>query len=599
MGAVGIARMAIFPQELPSPSPTEDRARYTELIVRSSSTKKLTVAGPGTGKTYAFREALRATGGRGLALTFISNLARDLEAELAEVADSYTFHGFCKYHLHRMQVDGLTSNFHYHPSLLMLIAQDMQFLGGSEIDDKEIEGCFHNLDDSKGIISEALRIGSYYDAVSHTDSVFRVFRQLDSNRDEIPSYPLVVVDEYQDFSLLETRFIGLLSERSPVLIAGDDDQALYGFKHASASYIRALAQDAEYSRFELPYCSRCTEVIVNAVHDVLNSARSLGLLAGRLSKQYRYYPPDKKEHSERHPQIIHAHCTVENKRAPYIGRYVAARIAEIPEEEIRSSKEGRYPTVLVIGPVEFVRRVYPLLKERFPNAILKESSPPQVSILDGYRYLYRDEISRLGWRIVLFCKAVDGTREIVRAALGANTELNALVPCEFREHHLRVARLVGKVIGSETLTAEEKKLLESTTGQPFEAIEKILIKDIERESESDGESAAAQPASGILVPSVICTSLRGVKGLSANRVFIVGFNNGHFPRNPTAITDDEVCSLLVGLSRTKRQCYLVSCGRFGNVQLQPSVFLSWVRTRVTTEKVDKTWMRSIANRAQE
>lgn len=596
---VGRTEPAIPAAQAPAPlSPAEDRAKYTELIVRSTSAKKLVVAGPGTGKTFTFREALRVAGGRGLALTFINNLARDLEVELAEVADSYTFHGFCKYRLHRMRVDGLTSTFHYYPPLLLIVAQDMEFLGRPGIDAREIERCLHNLDDGQGTISESLRVATYYDAVGHTDSVYRVLRHLESNRNEIPTCPLVVVDEYQDFSLLETRFIGLLAERNPVLITGDDDQALYGFKHASANYIRALAQDAGYSRFELPYCSRCTEVIVNAVHDILNRAGSLRLLAGRLTKPYRYYPPDKSEHSERHPQIIHAHCTVENNRAPYIGRYVAARIAEISQEEIRTSQEGRYPTALVIGPVEFVRRVYPVVKEQFANAILKESSPLEVSTLEGYRYLYRDENSRLGWRILLFCDALANTQEILRTALDSDAELSALIPSEFRERHLRMTRLVGRVIGDEALTTAEKTILESTTGQPFAAIEKILSRDVERESESDGESAASQPADDVLIPSVICTSLRGAKGLSANRVFIVGFNNGHFPRNPAAITDDEVCSLLVGLSRTRRQCYLVSCGRFGNVRLQQSVFLDWIRSPVTTEKVDKTWMRLVADRAQ-
>lgn len=582
---------AIPGTQAPAPtSPVEDRARYTELIVRSTSAKKLAIAGPGTGKTYTFREALRAAGGRGLALTFINNLARDLEVELAGVADSYTFHGFCRYRLHRMRVDGLTAHFHYHPSLPLIVSKDMEFLRRSGIDDKEIERCLQTLDDGQGTISESLRIAAYYDAVGHTDSVYRVLRHLESNRDEIPTYPLVVVDEYQDFSLLETTFIRLLAERNSVLITGDDDQALYGFKHASANYIRALAQDASYSKFELPYCSRCTQVIVNAVHDVLNRAQSLGLLVGRLPKPYRYYPPDKREHSERHAQIIHAHCTVENRRAPYIGRYVVARIAEIPEEEIRASREGRYPTALVIGPVEFVRRVYPLVKERFPKAVLKESSPLEVSILDGYGYLFRDENSRLGWRIVLFSDALANTQEILRTALGSDAEISALIPSEFRERHMRMARLVGRVICGEDLAAEEKTALEAAAGRPFDAIERLLRKNTEQES--DNESATAQSTVDTTTPSVICTSLRGAKGLSANRVFIVGFNSGHFPRNPTAITNDEVCNLLVGLSRTRRQCYLVSCGRFGNTQLQPSVFLDWIRTRVATERVDKNWIQA-------
>ncbi len=54
---------------------------------RPSSTqeadKKLIVAGPGTGKTFTFREALSVSDERGLALTFIRNLVAELRKDLS------------------------------------------------------------------------------------------------------------------------------------------------------------------------------------------------------------------------------------------------------------------------------------------------------------------------------------------------------------------------------------------------------------------------------------------------------------------------------------------------------------------------------------
>ena len=61
-------------------------------------------------------------------------------------------------------------------------------------------------------------------------------------------------------------------------------------------------------------------------------------------------------------------------------------------------------------------------------------------------------------------------------------------------------------------------------------------------------------------PTIICTTLVGAKGLSAEHVFIVGMNNGASLGTPGAVTDDEVCKLIVGLSRTRKACHLVSCG---------------------------------------
>jgi superfamily I DNA/RNA helicase len=81
--------------------------------------------------------------------------------------------------------------------------------------------------------------------------------------------------------------------------------------------------------------------------------------------------------------------------------------------------------------------------------------------------------------------------------------------------------------------------------------------------------------------TIVCTTMPSAKGLSAEHVFIVGFNNLRFPRNPAAITDYEICCLLVALSRTRRQCHVVSCGRWHGQPLQTSVFLGWLGVPIT------------------
>lgn len=113
-----------------------------------------------------------------------------------------------------------------------------------------------------------------------------MYEHFRGNEGSIPTWPLVVVDEYQDFSLLETSFIDLLAKKSPVLIAGDDDQAVYaGFRYASPEFIRNLARGGDYETHELPYCSRCTSVVVAAVKDVIARAKAKGYLADRLDKK--------------------------------------------------------------------------------------------------------------------------------------------------------------------------------------------------------------------------------------------------------------------------------------------------------------------------
>ena len=574
---------------------SQDREKYIRLIIDSNSPKKLIVAGPGTGKTFAFHETLSASGGRGLALTFINNLVRDLRAELSDVADAYTFHGFCKYLMHRFDVEALASKFHYYPPLPILFAEDFNILGHDEIDTDGIEKCLHNLDDTKGTVSEVLRLGNYYDAVGYTDSVYRVLRHLEDYRSDIPQYPLVVVDEYQDFSLLETTFIGLLAERNPVLIAGDDDQALYGFKHASAKYIRELERDPNFEKFQLPYCSRCTEIIMGAVEDVINKAEFLGLLRERIEKPLICYLPDKLNDSQIHPHIIHAHCTVERRNAPYIGRYIASEIEQIPVDDIIESREGGYPTALVIGPIQFVRRVYDELRTKSYEVELRESKQLEVSIVEGYRFLMRDQDSRLGWRIILHCDPFEGVAETVALAISGNSNLASMIAEDYKKQHRAIVKILEKLMCQEPLTNKEQLAIESRTGLSFDDIKVALSVPVEDIEEDVHSEPSIEDAGDISSPKIVCTSLRGAKGLSASYVFMVGLNNGHFPRDPTSITDDEICCFIVGLSRTRKRCYMVSCGRFGNQALQPSEFLEWIQGRLSYKRVDASYLRSLAN----
>jgi len=565
------------------------RDEATAAILGSAATKKLIVAGPGAGKTYTFQEALGACGGKGLALTFIRNLVADLSDALGELADVFTFHGFCKHLLHRHAVEGLREGWDYYPPLLELIEHDLNLLG-TQITRKRLEAHLHNLTEENAVAA-ALRLGNYYNAVSHTDLVYRVLHHLQRNTDAVPEYPLIVVDEYQDFSKLETSFIALLSDRSPVLIAGDDDQALYSFKNASARYIRELAHDAAYERFPLPYCSRCTSVIVEAVNDAIGEAVRNGKLAERLDKPFECYLPDKQVDSESHPRIFHANCTVERNNAKYVGRYVTTQIESISADDIAQSRTEGYPTVLVIGPNPFLDRAYSVIRERFPQAQLKMAVKSLIGVLDAYRRLARDAESRLAWRILLHLDPLAGSDDLPRRVLENEAELAAELPDEYRERHLALAALVRRLLDAEGLTEEEQALLTEAIGLSIGEINETLA--LEDEGEEGEEGAQRAPDEGKAIePSIVCTSLVGAKGLSASYVFVVGFNNGHFPRDVRNITDEEVCCFLVALSRTRKECHLVSCQRFGNVALQPSQFGRWIARHVDERKVNAAYFSS-------
>jgi superfamily I DNA/RNA helicase len=567
------------------------RSAATDAIVHSEADKKLIVAGPGTGKTFTFRRALEACESRGLALTFIRNLVADLQAALDDVADVFTFHGFCKYQLHRHPVDGLEEGWHYYPPLLKLLAHDLS-LAGRQWNERDLSLALHSLDHSDDEIAEVMRLGEYFNAVSHTDVVYRVLQHFEQRRDQLPTYALIVVDEYQDFSALETEFIQLLATESKVLIAGDDDQALYGFKGADPAYIRELATAGEFVRFALPYCSRCTDVVVKSVRDVLERAVEHGNLAERLEKDFECYTPDKAADSEAHPLIIHAACSVQSNRAPYVGRYIVEQIQQIPEEDIAESIAESYPTVLVIGPQPFLGAAFATIQERFPQAVLRTASSVDVELLDGYRMIAIDEESRLGWRIVIECDPFPGFADVLIEVTRDEAELFDLLPYEYRDRHLVLVDLVRRLLDDGELGAAEKEALQTGLNLAWDQISDALAlaeKRDDEEPEDLGDEPSNPEGGGTEEPTVVCTSLTGSKGLSAGHVFIVGFNDGHFPRGPGAITDQEVCQFLVGLSRTRKQCHVVSAGRYGTSWLKPSRFATWIKDSLDEIAVDKKY----------
>jgi len=565
----------------------EDRERHIQAIAGSTNAKNLAVAGPGTGKTYTFRRIAETAPGTKLVLTFIRNLVGDLAAKLGDLAEVYTFHGLCAKLLYELDPEGLSSGPAYYPPLVDLVRSDLDWLG-RPVDRRDLEDAFHDLDDSKGLISNFVRSGNYYDAVSHSDAVYRVLRHLEAEPRRIPSYDKVMVDEYQDFSLMETAFIDLLARNNWILVVGDDDQAIYDFKRASPEHIRALASDEEFSVFELPYSSRCTRVLVEAVRRCINKATGEGRLRGRIAKSFVSFEPAKKRDSDTYSRIVHAHCSVQTSRAPYMARYIEKRVKEIPHDEVEESYDQGFPTVLVIGPKQFADQMAKLLPELGLSVVQKKRPDDRVDLSYAYRLLARDPSSRLGWRIVLFVDPLPILAKILERALRDGEELAELLPSDYRSGHLNLAGLYTRFTQGESLAPDEIRRLEElglVDGTPTAAESANEGAGVATEEPTIPSVASDHPEDRS--PTVVVTTLQGAKGLEAQHVFVVGLNDGHLPRRNAAPTDHEICCLIVALTRARKQCYLLSCRMFGTDWLDESVFLTWLENLVDRDGVTK------------
>jgi superfamily I DNA/RNA helicase len=373
-----------------------------EQIVESSSHRKLIVAGPGTGKTTLFRRVLE--GGdkhQRLVMTFINNLKAELDAKLGTLADVFTFHGYCHYQLRRHEKlrRGLTERFHYYPDVASFIKRDSEIFHRQKPAPQFI-GQMRELQDNESTRFYLDR-ANYYDAVQYDDSIYRVYRALRKDPSLIGKYELVLVDEFQDFNQLEASFIEVMATQSPVLIVGDDDQALYSqLRGASYDYIRGLHSGGDYACFTLPFCMRCPKAIVDTINSIVARARQKGHLTGRIDKPFKYFPAKKGEDSEKYPTVKLVKTSVQSLQVNYCGRYIAEAVDQITPEEIAESWAEDFPTALVIGSVQYLRQIGEYLKAKGYQVEEKEPEAPKNDRDEVLKMLRADLRSNLGWRIL-------------------------------------------------------------------------------------------------------------------------------------------------------------------------------------------------------
>jgi len=104
--------------------------------------------------------------------------------------------------------------------------------------------------------------------IDFDDQKLRAHISLQSNRSFLEDvqnrFHEVIVDEFQDINRLDFVFIKSVSERSRLIVVGDDDQAIYGFRGCSPEYIINLGNhlNRQHCSYELRKNYRCPPNIV-------------------------------------------------------------------------------------------------------------------------------------------------------------------------------------------------------------------------------------------------------------------------------------------------------------------------------------------------
>lgn len=124
----------------------------------------------------------------------------------------------------------------------------------------------------RGVLDFADQVGGAFDIVESAPDVRADLRE---------QHRVVLLDEYQDTSVIQTRFLAALFRDSAVMAVGDPHQSIYGWRGASAdnlyAFSRAFAHDQAATTYSLMTSWRNDTRILDVANRVLEPLARAGL----------------------------------------------------------------------------------------------------------------------------------------------------------------------------------------------------------------------------------------------------------------------------------------------------------------------------------
>ncbi|MBX3118149.1 MAG: UvrD-helicase domain-containing protein [Fimbriimonadaceae bacterium] len=277
----------------------------------------LVFAGAGSGKTrvitariaWQIQKGVRPS--RILAVTFTNKASREMRERIQKIVGPVaeelwmgTFHSICT-RLLRIEgtAIGIERNFViYDTDDQLSLIKDI--FKKRNIDEKSIQprAILHEISSAKekmltpekfsaqaaGYIERVAAeiYGSYNallkkaNALDFDDLIFMAVRLLEQRPEVREKYQerflQILVDEYQDVNLSQYKLIQYLAgKHRNVMVVGDDDQSIYGWRGADVSLIHRFATDFEGAEtIKLQQNYRCTKTILECANEVISRNRS-------------------------------------------------------------------------------------------------------------------------------------------------------------------------------------------------------------------------------------------------------------------------------------------------------------------------------------
>ena len=555
-----------------TPDPQQEQA------VRHEHGAAIVLAGPGTGKTHVLTARIcrlilekEIDPERILALTFTNRAASEMTARvgkpLAGIVTRRPFIGtFHRFGLHILKAHpeglGRTAGFTVVDEelrrhiLRILGCTATNAAAVSESISLSKQRCVEAQEESVRKTQQAYE--SYLreeDLFDLDDLVHAAVCLLDGDEAILSHYTrrfcCVLVDEYQDINHAQYRLVRHLapSPQSDLFVIGDPDQAIYGFRGASASFSRRFAEDYPTARiYRLTKSYRCSDPILEG---------SYGVLTGRA--------PNASEHTvirgrKSDVKIRIVRHRTDRSEAEWVARTIEGMIGGLRFFSIDSGISGGREDTGIRSLSDFAvlvrmgRQMETFRKAFFDHGIpYREAThhslfrkDPAKAILDLLRFSVNEKNRFLKDRAKEQLAISDETEADILAGLRENKNVTESVKILLSRAELRPFIEQDEIEAILALASQASSITD-------------LIESITMGTGSDTWSASSEKVSLL--------TLHAAKGLEFFCVFIPGCEDGLLPYtlwrekkgkpagNPAPL-EEEQRLLYVGMTRAKGVLFL-------------------------------------------
>jgi len=370
----------------------------------------------------------------------------------------------------------------------------------------------------------------------------------------------LIVDEYQDFNPSDIEFIDWLSNNGSItFVAGDDDQSIYSFRHATPEGIQTFLDENDPGNHELPYCFRCTKNVLHAGQYLIKEFSQPERIPKKLSSLYSSSDPinpgatylwkfSSATSEARHiaqccsnliesglppEEIMILLCYTDLQLQDLIPEFEDLNIpfCRPKENKFIDTNLGRFILSIIriiCNPNDYV--AYRILLGLLPGVGIVTCNNIASRILNS-SYKYRDIFEGDTTNHNFSGRELNAIRRI-KNILKTTSELSK--DSTFIEFHDYIGNIITQLFGADGIEFWEEITLDFPEQMNLKEIRDYVIKSGKEEriallQEVYERIGVEAPASCVIEDSIKFLTMHGAKGLDSKVVFIPGLEEQLFP----------------------------------------------------------------------